>query len=186
MAHFFFKARNSRVGLVSLWVTLFFIWQGNPIYSILSLIAASLGLGYQLYQLGSEFIAVLVVLVYVGAVTVLFLFVVMMINFRVHSNSLESYETFFFWGVTSFYLLDFEPRSTSTPVGFNPLDVTNFGGFGQLLYNTDHNSTVVVTGLILLVGMISSICLTYVNAQNYRSQHAWTQINSSNSVFVYR
>ncbi|MEE9241077.1 MAG: NADH-quinone oxidoreductase subunit J, partial [bacterium] len=52
----------------------------NPLYSVLSLIAAFLGLASLYLSLGAEFIAVVQVIVYAGAIMVLFLFVVMLLN----------------------------------------------------------------------------------------------------------
>src|ERR1041384_5918311 len=60
---------------------------GNPIYSLLSLLCVCFSLVSILLNLGAEYYAVLVILVYIGAIVVLFLYVVMILNIRVFEFS---------------------------------------------------------------------------------------------------
>ena len=69
----------------------FVIISKNPIHSILSLILVFFNAASLLILLGAEFLAMLFVIVYVGAVAVLFLFVIMMLNIKAANLSISMY-----------------------------------------------------------------------------------------------
>jgi len=146
----------------------------NPIYSILTLISSSLVLGLLLLSYGLQFVSFLIVLIYIGAVSVLFLFVVMMINFRLTVGQLPVTETFVFWGLTAVNLASLftgDYQVVSYPRG----ELTNFESLGSMLYQTSEIYLLAVVGLILFVAMIGAISLTYIASENYRTQHVPTQ-----------
>jgi len=146
----------------------------NPIYSILTLISSSLVLGLLLLSHGLQFVSFLIVLIYIGAVSVLFLFVVMMINFRLTVGQLPVTETFVFWGLTAVNLGSLFTGDYQVVV-YPRGELTNFESLGSMLYQTSEIYLLAVVGLILFVAMIGAISLTYIASENYRTQHVPTQ-----------
>jgi NADH-quinone oxidoreductase subunit J len=152
----------------------------NPVYSVLFLILAFFNTAGLFILLGAEFVAMILVIVYVGAVAVLFLFVVMMldINFSdLRSGAMEYLPTGAFIGsillvelYTLFKSWDFVPSvqenlaapDTSETIG-------NSKSLGMLLY-TDYILAFQVSGLILLVAMIGAIVLTHRKRVGVRKQ----------------
>jgi len=133
------------------------------------------------------------VLVYVGAVTVLFIFVVMMVNLRATPVSYLTAESYLVWLLLSFTLLNgsIYPNTvdlSSTPViGLVPhLEAyLNLSTLGFLLYGTERVYAVFLVGLVLFVAMIAAICLSLVGGENYRTQEFYSQIRRSNAVFTF-
>jgi len=76
---------------LSIIFSFFVIISRNPVHSILSLILVFFNAASLLIILGAEFLAMLFVIVYVGAVAVLFLFVIMMLNIKVTSLTASIY-----------------------------------------------------------------------------------------------
>ena len=159
------------------------IWGTNPIYSILTLIISSASLGVILLWNGVEFISFLIVLIYIGAVTVLFLFVVMMINFKTHAYILKLPEMIWFWFVSVLNLFSFEFCSQTFSLSFFWGQKSNFWSFSFFLY--EQHLLVGLASLILLVAMIGAICLTFISSENYRSQQIYTQTRRSSSLYSF-
>jgi len=159
----------------------------NPVHSVLFLILAFFNAAALFILLGAEFVAMILVIVYVGAVAVLFLFVVMMldINFRELRQGINTYLPFgIFVGVVLFIELAFLVfQNWVVPAGAGQsiaaptpaLDhASNTRALGQLIY-THYLYVFQVAGLILLVAMIGAIVLTLrhrtgVERQNIRQQ----------------
>jgi len=167
----------------------FFLWGSNPVHGVLSLVVVGLTLAGTLLARGLEFPALLIVLVYVGAVTVLFIFVVMMVNLRATPVSYITAEAGGVWfllgcslvGTISFGNTPPEVAlSGSTPGGEALLNLQTLGFY---LYGTERVYFVFVVGLILFVAMVSAICLSLVGGENYRTQEFYSQIRRSNGVF---
>lgn len=160
-------------------------WGVNPIYSILTLITSALTMGVYLLQGGLEFIPFLIVLIYVGAVAVLFLFVVMMVNFKTTPTLFYLPECFFFWLVTALNLIQAVPNQVvAHPRGdFTPLAGGNFTTLGSSLYTTPSAVVVGLVGLILFVAMVGAISLTYISGETYRSQNIPTQTRRGSSLY---
>lgn len=164
---------------------LFFLWSTNPVHAVLSLVALGLGFAALLLGAGLEFAALIVVLVYVGAVTVLFVFVVMMVNLRATPASYVTAESVGVWAVAAAAGVTFAPAVTTAPVGGVQLDRgDNLGTLGWHLYGTERLLGVLTVGLILFVAMVSAICLSLVTGENYRTQEFYSQIRKPNAVFV--
>src|SRR5262245_32284224 len=140
----------------------------NPVHSVLFLILAFFNAAALFVLLGAEFLAMILVVVYVGAVAVLFLFVVMMldIDFAALKKGALQYlplgglvglvflaELIVAIGGSVFAGTTIEPRAT--PVG----GLTNTRALGQVLY-TDYFFYFQLAGLVLLVAMIGAIVLT--------------------------
>ena len=146
----------------------------NPVHSVLFLILAFFNSAGLFVLLGAEFLAMLLVVVYVGAVAVLFLFVVMMldINFAELRDGFQRYMPLGL-GVGGILLAEmlfvFFSRE-EMPQNLNFVsEVSNTRALGRVLY-TDYIYLFQVAGLILLVAMIGAITLTLRRRENVRKQ----------------
>ncbi|PCJ75392.1 MAG: NADH:ubiquinone oxidoreductase subunit J [Rhodobacteraceae bacterium] len=159
----------------------------NPVHSVLWLILTFFSAAALFVLLGAEFIAMLMLIVYVGAVAVLFLFVVMMLNvdFAELRGSVSSYlplglaiglilllELGIVFG--NWIFADNAPalRAAITPM---PEDIQNTVALGQILY-TDYVFMFQTAGLILFVAMIGAIVLTMRHRPNVKRQSIVEQI----------
>ena len=141
----------------------------NPVHSVLFLILAFFNAAGLFVLLGAEFLAMILVVVYVGAVAVLFLFVVMMldIDFAELKRGALQYLPF---GVLVGLILVAElvmagsvwvlkPAVTAAKAQATPTGVSNTVALGHILY-TDYVYYFQIAGLVLLVAMIGAIVLT--------------------------
>ena len=161
------------------------IFARNPVHSVLWLILAFFnGAGLMLIA-GAEFIAMLLVIVYVGAVAVLFLFVVMMldIDFAELRSGFAKYAPF---GILLIAVLAAEMIfavgawsaggvAATQRVAPTPDEVPNIEAIGMLLY-TRYLYIFEGAGLVLLVAMIGAIVLTHRAPRGVRSQNVTRQI----------
>ncbi|MFL2770349.1 MAG: NADH-quinone oxidoreductase subunit J [Rhodospirillaceae bacterium] len=157
------------------------VLQRNPVHSVLWLILTFFNAAGLFVLLGAEFVAMILVVVYVGAVAVLFLFVVMMldINVTVIREGLHKY----LWvgllvgGILLAELLSvfagwaMSDRAASLRSAPAPdLSITtNTEALGQILY-TDYVYLFQAAGIILLVAMVGSIVLTHRTRKGVRKQ----------------
>ena len=154
----------------------------NPVHSVLFLILCFFNAAGLFVLLGAEFIAFILVIVYVGAVAVLFLFVVMMldINFR---ELRKGYKRYLPVGaavglVLLAQLVLVVCAWTISPHGVTPGmagQVENSRAIGRLLY-TDYFYPFQVSGIILLVAMIGAISLTLRERKDARHQRPTQQM----------
>ena len=165
----------------------------NPVYSVLYLILAFFNAAALFLIAGAEFLAMILVIVYVGAVAVLFLFVVMMldVDFVQLREGFQRYapigaiiggilflELIFVLGAWSFAADAGDLRLAPTPAG-----VSNTEAIGRILY-TDHVYLFQLSGLILLVAMIGAIVLTLRDKPTARRQNVAAQIARSAEVVM--
>lgn len=163
----------------------------NPVHSVLFLILAFFNAAGLFVLLGAEFIAMILVIVYVGAVAVLFLFVVMMLDISFQDLRKGAMQYVPLGSLVAGILLielfllyrswSFAPQILGN---ISPLavDVDNTKQIGHVLY-TDYVYAFQVSGLILLVAMIGAIVLTHrkragVLKQKVGDQFARTQEES--------
>jgi len=143
----------------------------NPVHSVLFLILAFFNAAGLFVLLGAEFVAMILVIVYVGAVAVLFLFVVMMLDISfadLRKGAMQYVPLGLLLGlvllaelVMLYSTWQFAPQvadNLATPVLANS-DVQNSEALGKVLY-TQYVFPFQVSGLILLVAMIGAIVLT--------------------------
>ena len=165
----------------------------NPVHSVLFLILSFVNASGLFVLLGAEFLAMILVVVYVGAVAVLFLFVVMMldINFiKLREGFLQYLPFGALLGIVLItelgilFLTKSFSENSLTKFVESPVmnDVENTKLIGQVLY-TDYFYLFQISGLILLVAMVGSITLTLrdrgqVKRQNI-SQQNYTNANDS-------
>lgn len=156
---------------------LFVIMARNPVHSVLWLILAFFTSAGLLVLIGAEFLAMLLVVVYVGAVAVLFLFVVMMldVDFAELKKGTLSYWPFATLIGVAFIaeiaLAGFA-RESGGRAEFNaaPGAPTNAEAIGQVMY-TDYFLLFQLAGLILLVAMIGAIVLTLRHRPGVKRQN---------------
>ena len=158
----------------------------NPVHSVLFLITAFFSAAGLFVLLGAEFLAMILVVVYVGAVAVLFLFVVMMLD--VDFTALrQGFARYLPIGAVIAGVLTVEMVIVATDVvrhgaatassgpAVYPAGVTNAGAIGQVLY-TDYVYYFPAAGLILLVAMIGAIVLTLKHRVGVRRQDIAAQV----------
>jgi NADH-quinone oxidoreductase subunit J len=153
----------------------------NPVHSVLFLILAFFNAAGLFVLMGAEFLAMILVIVYVGAVAVLFLFVVMMLDIdfaQLRSGAMKYLPVGLLVGVILFAELIFVFGSWAispsvSAVAAAPLPTaagfSNTRALGNLLY-TRYIFAFQVAGLILLVAMIGAIVLTLRHRVGTRHQ----------------
>ena len=160
----------------------------NPVHSVLFLILGFFNAAGLMVLLGAEFIAFILVIVYVGAVAVLFLFVVMMldINFvELRQGFLQYLPIGGLIGVVLLVELAFILASwTLAPSGVTKIasptppvtEVTNTAAIGRILY-TEYVYLFQASGIILLVAMIGAIVLTLRSREGVKKQRIASQLD---------
>jgi NADH-quinone oxidoreductase subunit J len=160
----------------------------NPVHSVLWLILCFFNAAGLFVLLNAEFLAMILVIVYVGAVAVLFLFVVMMldINFEELRKGFIQYlpiglivaglflAELILVG-SAFSLSDGAKALIRAPAPVAGSEVTNTHAIGQILY-TDYVYAFQVAGLVLLVAMIGAIVLTHRQRAGVRRQNIAAQV----------
>ncbi len=165
----------------------------NPVHSVLFLILAFFNAAGLFLIAGAEFLAMILVIVYVGAVAVLFLFVVMMLDID-FAQLREGFQRYAPLGaiIGGILLLElfmvltvwrFAPEAAALRLNPNPEGVTNAEALGRILY-TDHIYLFQASGLILLVAMIGAIVLTLRDRPGTRRQDIAAQVSRAGSVSV--
>ncbi|MES1157156.1 MAG: NADH-quinone oxidoreductase subunit J [Alphaproteobacteria bacterium] len=162
----------------------------NPVHAVLFLILTFFNAAGLFVLLGAEFLAMLLVVVYVGAVAVLFLFVVMMLDVdfvELRQGFLRYAPAGFIVGALLFGELVLV-GSASNMAGGAPLalapsapsSVTNAEAIGRVLY-TDYLLLFQLSGLILFVAMIGAIVLTLRHRPGVRKQDVGVQVGRRRS-----
>ncbi len=156
----------------------------NPVHSVLFLIGAFFNAAGLFLIAGAEFLAFILVIVYVGAVAVLFLFVVMMldVDFEQLRSGVQRYLPV---GIAVGVLLLAElvsvlvgwhvhPAATALRFAPAPAGVSNTVALGELIY-TKYVLLFQAAGLVLLVAMIGAIVLTLRDRRSSRHQRIAVQ-----------
>ena len=164
---------------------LFTVISRNPVHSVLWLILAFLSSAGLFVLMGAEFVAMLLVIVYVGAVAVLFLFVVMMldVDFAELKAEMARYlPVALLIGVVILMQLGmaFGAWQASEVAGSQlaspaPAEMSNTAALGVILYDR-YFLLFQLAGLILLVAMIGAIMLTLRHRQDVKRQSPVSQM----------
>jgi NADH-quinone oxidoreductase subunit J len=151
----------------------------NPVHSVLFLILAFVNAAGLFVLLGAEFLAMILIVVYVGAVAVLFLFVVMMldVDFTQLRQGFLNYLPvgavigliFAVELILVVFSWAFAPEASSAVAMPIPDAITNTEALGRILY-TRYIYFFQAAGLVLLVAMIGAIVLTLRHKANIRRQ----------------
>ena len=161
----------------------------NPIHSVLFLVLVFCNTSGLLLLLEAEFLALIFIVVYVGAIAVLFLFVVMMLNIKLIEFQ-ESFLRYLPIGglIAVFFLIEIlflsnKELSAGTVDNINLVlwidtiqPSNSIEVLGKLIY-TYYCYPFIVSGLILLVSMIGAIVLTLHHREGVKRQDIYTQIS---------
>jgi len=161
----------------------------NPVHSVLFLILAFFNAAGLFVLLGAEFVAMILVIVYVGAVAVLFLFVVMMLDMgfaELRKGAMQYVPLGLLIGGVllaelALVYMTWMPAPGASANLDNPVsDLNNTEALGMLLY-TKYVFAFQIAGLILLVAMIGAIVLTHRQRSGVRRQKINAQNNRKRS-----
>ena len=151
----------------------------NPVHSVLFLILAFFNAAGLFVLMGAEFLAMILIVVYVGAVAVLFLFVVMMLDIDFAELKRGTLQYLPFGALIGLILVAelgmaasvwaLGPAARSALAHATPAGVTNTEALGRILY-TDYVYYFQIAGLVLLVAMIGAIVLTLRSRPGVRRQ----------------
>ena len=169
----------------------------NTVYSVFFLILVFISISILFIMIGAEFLGMIMLIVYVGAVAVLFLFVVMMLNVTQQIIQRSNKKGFInnisvgsIVGAIIFLELlvvvgGWKYKDTFVPLSDTNLnlDLTNTHALGNILY-TDYIHLFQVSGIILLVAMIGAITLTFNKRENIKRQSYFEQIEREKATAV--
>jgi len=171
--------------LVAVASGLLVVFARSPVHSVLWLILAFFAASGLFVLLGAEFVAMIMLIVYVGAVAVLFLFVVMMldVDFAALREGMATYlPVGLLIGVVLLVQLGFAFSSWDTSeialaqrAAVAPAEVENTAALGMLIY-TKYVFLFQAAGLVLLVAMVGAIVLTLRHKQGVKRQNISVQV----------
>jgi len=139
-------------------------------------------------MIGAEFLGMIMLIVYVGAVAVLFLFVVMMLNISEQINKKPERKGFInnisIGSIVGMIVLlellvvigGWKYKSTFIELSSLTIDISNTKALGNVLY-TDYIHLFQISGMILLVAMIGAITLTFNKREDVKRQSYFDQIS---------
>ena len=166
----------------------------NTVHSVFFLILDFISISCLFIMIGAEFLGMIMLIVYVGAVAVLFLFVVMMLNVAQQKNQwFASQESsshipvgliistiIFFELIIVIGGWKYKPDLFDLNNSINNFSVTNTHSLGQVLY-TDYIHVFQISGMILLIAMIGAIVLTFRKREGVKKQSYLKQISRERS-----
>jgi len=187
LIHFFFSI------LLIISSVLVFISK-NPVHSVLFLILTFCNASGILFLFNAEFLGLVFLIIYVGAIAVLFLFVVMMLNVKVYKTS-DIFFSLFFGGfiliVQTFLILEKTFSNSIFWVGNLPYTFENYldalnsiDVVGQGLYNY-YLICFLLAGLVLLVAMIGAIALTLNFSSERKNEFVPRQLARSDNFLAF-
>ena len=159
----------------------------NPVKSAISLVFSFFCSAILWLLLNAEFLSIILILVYVGAVMVLFLFVVMMLDINI-SQAKEGFVKYFSIGIFVFAIIagllsyffynQFDNSSENIITSIDLIGTDNTKNLGYLLY-TEYLLAFEIAAIILLLGIISAITLTLRKSTTNKYQNPSQQVNVS-------
>ena len=191
MAHAIFFYIFSTIAIISaIMVTV----SKNTVHSVFFLILDFISISCLFIMIGAEFLGMIMLIVYVGAVAVLFLFVVMMLNVAQQTNQWFSsaYSSrhipvgliistiIFFELIIVIGGWKYKPDLFNQKNIYISDSVSNTHSLGQILY-TDYIHIFQISGMILLVAMIGAIVLTFRQREGVKKQNYIKQISRERS-----
>ena len=163
------------------------ITSSNPVLSAINLVFSFFLSAVLWLLLGAEFLSIILILVYVGAVMVLFLFVVMMLDINIAKKT-AAYIKYLPLGIAVFiafniliiyfFINTFENIDYNAVKNIEIISNSNTENLGYLLF-TKYIIEFEIAGLILLLGIISAIVLTYRKNPKNKYQNPTKQISAS-------
>tara|TARA_B100000029_G_scaffold32051_2_gene30665 strand:+ start:1995 stop:2621 length:627 start_codon:yes stop_codon:yes gene_type:complete len=180
---------------ISVFSAIMVILSRNTVYSVFFLILVFVSISILFIMIGAEFLGMIMLIVYVGAVAVLFLFVVMMLNITdqlrkgsVKKGLVNNVSVGSIVGVIIFLELllvigGWKHKGNFALSSSPESNINNTQALGNVLY-TDYIYLFQISGIILLVAMIGAIALTFTKRQNIKRQGYLTQIQREKSTAV--
>ena len=174
---------------IAVFASIMVIVSRNAVYSVFFLILVFVTVSFLFIMIGAEFLGMILLIVYVGAVAVLFLFVVMMLNITEQIKKKSTRKGFInnisvgsIAGLIIFLELlvvigGWKYKGSFIPLSLRNmnLDISNTHALGNVLY-TDYIHLFQISGIILLVAMIGAITLTFSKRDNVKRQSYFQQI----------
>ncbi len=167
----------------------------NTVHSVFFLILDFISISCLFIMIGAEFLGMIMLIVYVGAVAVLFLFVVMMLNVAQQKNQWFNSEAtssshipvgliistiIFFELIIVVGGWKYKPELSDQNTTQISNEISNTHSLGQVLY-TDYIHIFQISGMILLIAMIGAIVLTYRRREGVKTQSYLKQISRERS-----
>ena len=167
----------------------------NTVHSVFFLILDFISISCLFIMIGAEFLGMIMLIVYVGAVAVLFLFVVMMLNVAQQKNQWFNSEVtssshipvgliistiIFFELIIVVGGWKYKPELSDQNTTQIFKEISNTHSLGQVLY-TDYIHIFQISGMILLIAMIGAIVLTYRRREGVKTQSYLKQISRERS-----
>ena len=167
----------------------------NTVHSVFFLILDFISISCLFIMIGAEFLGMIMLIVYVGAVAVLFLFVVMMLNVAQQKNQWFNSEAtssshipvgliistiIFFELIIVVGGWKYKPELSNPNTTQISNEISNTHSLGQVLY-TDYIHIFQISGMILLIAMIGAIVLTYRRREGVKTQSYLKQISRERS-----
>lgn len=188
----FFELFHSLLLLLTFGISFLVYSTENPVHSILLLILTFFNVSIILFFFKCEFLALLFIIVYVGAIAILFLFVVMMLNVKVFKSKdfsyfLSSYLFFIFLSyiLNKFLGFCFYNSTILTELLYLiDFDYNSLFFLGQVLFNFFLYDFIAV-GLVLLVALVGAIVLVFSFASTKRSILAYKQLSRTVTIKIY-
>nr|YP_007476163.1 NADH dehydrogenase subunit 6 [Nuclearia simplex]AGE93664.1 NADH dehydrogenase subunit 6 [Nuclearia simplex] len=186
------------INLLIIGCTLIVIRAKNPVHSLFSLILVFLNTAILLIQSGIEYIGIFIIIVYIGAIAILFLFVIMMLNMKLllhqaqkqgglnFENTLRYLPMLFFITLLFYQFLHWQKAEGDFQYFFdNPLAFLNYFDLisqseqsivviGKVLY-THQFFYFLLCGIVLLLGMYGAIILTFSPVKSIHLQNIYQQ-----------
>ena len=167
----------------------------NTVHSVFFLILDFISISCLFIMIGAEFLGMIMLIVYVGAVAVLFLFVVMMLNvaqqinqwFNSEATSSSHIPVGLIISTIIFFELiivvggwKYKPELSNPNTSQISNEISNTHSLGQVLY-TDYIHIFQISGMILLIAMIGAIVLTFRRREGLKTQSYLKQISRERS-----
>jgi NADH-quinone oxidoreductase subunit J len=166
----------------------------NTVHSVFFLILDFISISCLFIMIGAEFLGMIMLIVYVGAVAVLFLFVVMMLNVAQQKNQWFNSEEnsghipigliistiIFFELIIVVGGWKYRPELSNINNLLKTSEISNTHSLGQILY-TDYIHIFQISGMILLIAMIGAIVLTFRKRDGVKKQSYIKQISRERS-----
>jgi len=166
----------------------------NTVHSVFFLILDFISISCLFIMIGAEFLGMIMLIVYVGAVAVLFLFVVMMLNVAQQKNQWFASEAssghipvgliistlIFFELIIVIGGWKYKPDLFDLNKSMTNFNLSNTHSIGQILY-TDYIHVFQISGMILLVAMVGAIVLTFRKREGVKTQSYLKQISRERS-----
>ena len=191
MAHAIFFYIFSTIAIIS---AIMVTASKNTVYSVFFLILDFISISCLFIMIGAEFLGMIMLIVYIGAVAVLFLFVVMMLNVAQQKNQWFASEEssghipvgliistlIFFELIIVIGGWKYKPDLFDLNNSMTNYSLSNTHSIGQILY-TDYIHIFQISGMILLVAMVGAIVLTFRKREGVKTQSYLKQISRERS-----